>query len=76
LHIEREGGRGDEWLGGILWGFCLVKIGIGEKKKFERTTRDVERLGKMTYGLNVSNSSAENMVSQGRFECFAYTTKS
>ena len=27
----------------------------------------------MTDGLNVSNNSVENIISQGRFECFAYT---
>ena len=39
---------------------------------FKRTTRDVEGEREMTHGLNVSNNSAENIISQGRFECLAY----
>ena len=41
--------------------------------KKTRTTR--ERVRKLTDCLKVSNNSVENIVSQGRFECFAYTTR-
>ena len=58
-----------------------VRVEMPEEEKqisnFKRTTlnqaRDVEWEREMTDGLNVSNNSAENIISQGRFACFAYT---
>ena len=38
----------------------------------KKTIRNVEEREEMTDGLNVSNNSEENIISQGRFECFAY----
>ena len=53
---------------GFLFGYDMKD---GKQKKLKG--RLVKREG-MTDGLKVSNNSAENMVSQGRFECFAYSS--
>ena len=52
-----------------------VSVGVEMGRETNLKGQLVEGERQITDGLNVSNNSAENIVSQGRFECFAYNIR-